>query len=172
VRWYDYFYSEEGALLANYGFVGDTFEYLDGVPTFTEVMYKDKENRSINTMELLNVASAVQPMLYDYRRDVLVPGTSAEVMDACFRWDESADGTWSMPLISLTAEESEKFTAAFNDMDTFVKENVIKFIIGERSLSEWDDYVTELKAIGEQTVVDIMKAAVERYNHRLDKYKK
>lgn len=170
-RWYDFFYSEEGALLANYGFEGETFEYVDGVPTFTELIYKDKENRSINTMEMIYVASAVQPMLYDYRRDMLVPGTSKEVMDACIRWDESADGAWSMPLVTLTSEESERFTAVFTDMDTYVNENIVKFIIGEKPLSEWDAYVAELERMGEQTVVDIMTAAVARCNNRLNIYK-
>lgn len=93
-----------------------------------------------------------------------------EVMDAYYRWDESANGSWSMPLAQLTEQVSGAFTAAFNDMDTYVKENIVKFIIGERPLSEWDSYVSERKAIGEQTVVDIMQAALDRYYVRMEKY--
>ena len=37
-QWGDWWYSEEGSLLANYGVEGEGFEYVDGVPTFTSLV--------------------------------------------------------------------------------------------------------------------------------------
>ena len=47
-------------------------------------------------------------------------------------------------------------------IDKHRNETVAKFILGERSLAEWDKYVDEVKKLGLQQVLDIHKAAFER----------
>ena len=48
----------------------------------------------------------------------------------------------SLPLTSEQTMLKEQLTL---DLNTFIDENLMKFIIGTRDLAEWDDFVTELK---------------------------
>ena len=40
------------------------------------------------------------------------------------------------------------------DIETYVAEQIPRFIIGERDIAEWDAFVDELYAIGLQSVID------------------
>lgn len=44
----DYFYSPEGSLLANYGVEGVSFEYVDGVPTFTDLILANDQGMTVD----------------------------------------------------------------------------------------------------------------------------
>jgi len=48
----------------------------------------------------------------------------------------------SLPLTSEQTMLKDQLTL---DLNTFVDENVMKFIIGTRDLAEWDDFITSLK---------------------------
>ena len=49
-------------------------------------------------------------------------------------------------------------------LSTYVDENITLFATGGRSLSEWDDYVQELNAIGLEDYIAIMQGAYDRMN--------
>ena len=46
LRWLDYLYSEEGAMLANYGIEGETYTMTDGTPQYTDVMTSNPDGLS------------------------------------------------------------------------------------------------------------------------------
>lgn len=62
MRWYDYLYTEEGSLLGNYGLEGEGFNYIDGTPKVSELIYADKDGRALNTMLPLYTMYQTQPM--------------------------------------------------------------------------------------------------------------
>lgn len=50
----------------------------------------------------------------------------------------------TVPRVKFTEEESIKLGTYAQDIVNYATENVVKFITGEKSLSEWDAYVAEL----------------------------
>ena len=48
------------------------------------------------------------------------------------------------------------------DIETYVKENVVKFITGNRALCVWDVYVDTLKQMGIEEVVAVKQAWYDR----------
>lgn len=54
----------------------------------------------------------------------------------------------TVPRVKFTEEESIKLGTYAQDIVNYATENVVKFITGEKSLSEWDAYVAELNNIG------------------------
>lgn len=50
-----------------------------------------------------------------------------------------------------------------SDINTYVSENTLKFVIGDRSLTEWDDFVSTLKAMGIEDAVAIYQGALDRH---------
>lgn len=64
------------------------------------------------------------------------------------------------PLNAAELEQSSLLATALNDT---VAANNLKFILGERSLSEWDAYVSELEGQGLQSYVDLINGAQQRF---------
>lgn len=71
-----------------------------------------------------------------------------------------------MPDVSLTAEEQEEYAAASADVDTYLDETLIKFVIGELDVDNdavWAEYISSLESLGVDTMIEIYEAAYERY---------
>ncbi len=69
------------------------------------------------------------------------------------------------PAIVLNEDETQLRVDNITPMDTFVDENIAKFIAGERPMSEWDVFVDEISNYGDyQAVLDMYNQKVEEYN--------
>ncbi|WP_314224582.1 ABC transporter substrate-binding protein [Streptomyces zaehneri] len=64
------------------------------------------------------------------------------------------------PLQSVEQEQASLWDTPLRD---HVTQNTLKFVMGKRSLSEWDDYVTELKAKNMDQLVGLHNKARERF---------
>jgi len=64
------------------------------------------------------------------------------------------------PLQSVEQEQSSLWDTPLRD---HVTQNTLKFALGKRPLSEWDDYVTELKAKNMDRLVELHNKARERF---------
>ncbi len=64
------------------------------------------------------------------------------------------------PLRSVEQEQAQLWDTPLRD---HVTQNTLKFALGKRPLTEWDDYVTELKAKNMDRLVDLHNKARERY---------
>ncbi len=49
-------------------------------------------------------------------------------------------------------------------MDTFISENFILFVTGEKSLDEFDSYLDTLKGMGMEDMIAIYQNAYDIYN--------
>ena len=81
-------------------------------------------------------------------------------------WMTGIDGNNLLPAVSLTKEESETARSPLADIQTYVDENVAKFINGTRSLDEFDDFVADIEGMGLADIIEVYQAALERYNQR------
>lgn len=161
----DYFYSEDGTLLCNYGVEGYTFNYDDdGVPYLTEVV---TNNPDMSYTVALNVYTCDRQTQIPF----VVDQTKAyrEYTDrqklAVEAWNENNDGLYNMPRngMNMTDEENEETTNLMSDIETYYEENVTKFVTGDRPLSEFDDFVSQMKVLGIDRIVEITQAAYDRY---------
>ncbi|MEJ3746966.1 extracellular solute-binding protein [Actinomycetes bacterium KLBMP 9797] len=67
------------------------------------------------------------------------------------------------PPAPLNAEELEQASLLATPLKDTVDTNTLKFILGERPLSQWDDYVNELKGKNLQGYLDLINGAYERF---------
>ena len=49
------------------------------------------------------------------------------------------------------------------DVQTLVEENMCKFIVGDRDMSEWDSFVNDVKAMGIEKAIAVQQSCYERY---------
>lgn len=169
LRWLDYLYTDEGALLANYGIEGDTFEYDEsGKPVFTDKILNNENGWTMaQTIASYLCPSAGIANWSDWTRELAgVPEKDQE----CYTvWAEASDD-WRLPSsVTLTQEESTERAALYADISTCVKENTAKFISGALDIDEnWDAYISELETSGIERAIEITQAAYDRYLARVE----
>ena len=59
-------------------------------------------------------------------------------------------------------DENEIINAYSADLNTYFDEQQTAFIMGTRSLDEWDDYVATVKSMGIDQMIAVNQAAVDR----------
>lgn len=159
----NYFYTEEGALLANYGVEGVAFDYReDGTPWYTDMILNNPDGLTM-TQALCFYVGYMVPCDCDYTvYNIASLTTWADFVDA---WG-TADNAWRFPDVSLTAEEQENYAAAAADVDTYLDETLIKFVIGDLDVDDnavWQEYLDTMDSLGAGTMIEIYEAALERY---------
>ena len=68
--------------------------------------------------------------------------------------------------LTYTAEENELVAKYQTDIDTFVKEMKMKFMVGIESLDNFDAYVEQVKSMHIDDLVAVKQAALDRFNAR------
>lgn len=161
----DYFYSPEGSLLANYGVEGVSFEYVDGVPTFTDLILNNNQGMTVdNAIYIYTLQYGA--FMEDYNR---LNATFTDVQQLCAEtWTVEVADNYSYPVdfVSLTTEESEAYAAVFSDISTVLAENILKFITGATSMDEYADFQQQLRDMSIDQITEIYQDAYDRFLKR------
>lgn len=170
MRWCDYWYTEQGYLTGNFGIEGESF-VMDvglGKPMFTDLIINNPDGLTFNRALAIYTQFNGGGMVSDswktdqtYDIELMTKIEDAHV-------DDGLKGDWSYPgLATLTAEEDEVFSLKMSDIETYVSENTLAFIIGLSDIdAEWDNYIATLESLGIRQCEDYMQAAYERYENR------
>ena len=160
LRWLDYFYSVEGEEFLYWGIEGDTFEWQDGVRVWT-----DKVTESPNKFnDFLPRDSSQLPLVQI--KDIVADMTSWNATN------QYAAGDMHMPYDPktiwtpvFTAAEQSELTTLQTDIDTYVREMRLKFIMGDIDIDnddQWNNYLNRLNTMGLQRYMEIYTASYER----------
>lgn len=157
----DYLYTDEGFMLSNYGVEGETYNIVDGKPVYTDKMIANEEGVPMN-IAFVKYAFSHGSFLRDWHReDSLFSEIS---IDACKTWQDSADADYMLPAgMSLTAKEGDDYAKIISDIETFVNESRMDFILGSVSLDEFDAYVAQVESMGLEDALALQQAALDRY---------
>ena len=71
-----------------------------------------------------------------------------------------------VPGLSFSPEENSLISQKLTDIQTFVDEALVNFIIGKKSMSEWDSYVKTVKDMGIDEIINIYQQSYERWLKR------
>ena len=167
VRFLDYGFSEAGHILMNFGIEGESFNWVDGYPAYTDVILKNPDGKSISeAMKPYIVASGSFPGVQDYR--YLEPYYQLECQkNAPVEWAKGNATATELPRLMFTAEESDKVAPIKTNIDTCSDEWAFKFITGAASLEDdYDKFKSELETYGINEILEIYQAAYDRYLKR------
>jgi putative aldouronate transport system substrate-binding protein len=160
----DYMMSDEMTTLQVWGIEDETYtindegeyEYtdnmqtalnLDGTTTFSELGFATE---LMDRMMGISVVSSSVITSYDE----LGYNSYNNVTDALDAGTLTARYAVSKP--TLTSEESETVSAILTPIETYIEECMYKFIMGDMSFDEWDDFIANIGEYGDiQTVLDI-----------------
>jgi putative aldouronate transport system substrate-binding protein len=158
----DYLYSDEGSLLCNYGIEGVTFEYVDGQPILTDLIVNNPDGLDYRTAMFLNLVDA-GPYLIDEKR-----GTQNHTPEQLSSRDDWANANIDYSGVipdkaALSQAENEELGLYTTDLETYMDEWVVKFIIGDTSLDQFDEYIAGMKALNVDRCIELYQQAYDRY---------
>jgi len=164
MRWVDYFYGDEGQKLFYMGIEGETFEEksdgsLDHVDDIKN--HPDGLTFSEAIAEYLTYGGGGYPSIVTekfYRGGASHPERLKGAEDLV---PYLVEDPW--PTFIYTKEENAELSSFGSDIDKYVSEMRDKFIVGEASFEEWDDYVSKLENMGLADYMEIQQDAFERY---------
>lgn len=166
VQWLDYHYSSEGHMLMNFGIEGESYRMDKGYPRYTDVIMKNPQGLGvIDAIARYAPAAFSGPIVQD-RRYFEQTLSWPEQQQTIEIWAAGGDISLILPPVTPTVEESKKITAVMNDVNTYVSEMSVKFIMGAEPLSRVPDFVANLKKMGIDEAVRIQQAARDRYDRR------
>jgi putative aldouronate transport system substrate-binding protein len=167
VQFLNYFFTDEGQMLVSYGIEGEAYELdADGNPEYTDLILNNQEGIPMLQFCLVKYTLTDMPSVLVADRNWFTY-TDEQVAAQTDIWFNSEDATYTMPPVSLTTEESEDYTSMEQDIETYVEECTVKFIIGDMDIeTQWDEYTSKLDAMGIDDCIAIYQAALERFNAR------
>lgn len=167
VKWLDEHYSEAGSLLMTFGIEGESYEMVDGEPKLTDLILKNPDGL---TYDIALAKYALKPNTKEAMDDTYAIYSQYNLQSDV---QKEANALWAagskdilMPPVSLTVEESSEYSKIMTEITTYVSESVVKFIMGQKSLDEFDEFVQNLKDMGIERATEIEQAAYDRYMAR------
>jgi putative aldouronate transport system substrate-binding protein len=161
-RWLDYCYSPEGQILTNYGVEGEGLQYdADGNPGYTDLVL---HNDTYSAIAASTVYSAYGGAMLCYA-DRINPSYSERVLAALENWGYDTQD-WVYPTkVTLTTEQGEAYTTIINEVNSYVAETSMKFIIGDLPINDetWEEYLDNMNKMGLEEVISIKQDALNTY---------
>lgn len=157
----DYAYGEEGIIRTNFGEEGVTYEIVDGNYQFTDYVNNNPDGLSSTIAQAIYAGPANKAYIVDGTAQKLGYRLDEQKLSLDV-WAATGD-TKRIPLLSLTAEESEEYNAIINEVKTYVDEFKLKFIFGTEPLENYAEFVENIKNMGIERAVEIQQTAYDRY---------
>ena len=161
-RLLDYFFSEEGKTLYNYGVEGTTYDLVDGKPKYKEgIIQKQTEENTL----YFSYSGGKGVQLWDaYRQGLAYPKIQEAAAKA---WGSTEVDKYRIPKISHTDEESDEISKVLSDVNTYKQEMISKFLLGNVDVETgFDEFVNTINSLGLDKLIKIKQDAVDRYNAR------
>ena len=163
IKFLDYGYSDEGRMLYNFGIEGVSYKMENGYPKYTDLILNNPENKSM-TVALSNYARSYDagPFIQDVRYMEQYAALD-EQKRALKTWSNTDAYEHTLPNLYVKTEELNEFAQLNNDIDTYVDEMMMKFIIGAEPLENYDKMIEQLHKRGIDRLLEMRQSAYDRY---------
>ena len=163
-KYYDYFYTEEGHMLSNWGVQGMTYDYDEnGNPYFLPLVVESEEGWSREQGMAKYTIWQTNSPVYKKNDELEQRDCLPEQIEGRKKWME-CENAIIMPPVTPPAEEANEFATIMNDCTSYLYEQASKIIMGEVDLDEgYDVLVATLKGMGIDRAIELRQNALERY---------
>jgi hypothetical protein len=167
MRWIDGLYAEDVFLNSNYGLTEGKSYVLDAEGNRHlnyDFRYNNPDGLSSGTV-LVKYWAKNPPL----RTESSHHDQMDETKEAAFGiWNtDTALCDWMLPeRMTRTTAEGTEFASLDTDIKTTVEEFTVKYIMGQKTESDYATFIETLKKLGIERCIEIQQAALERYNAR------
>jgi putative aldouronate transport system substrate-binding protein len=149
----DWLYTEEAKEAVSWGLEGVSYEVVDGKKKYVDAitdltaLTRDFGIKSAGNFQWIDQNAWMS----------LLSETSGRAQEIALNYMKPRK-----PTPALTPEEIDAISLKRDAIGKYYQENVSKFIVGQRPMSEWDDYVQDLIKLGVNDVLAVWQGAYER----------
>lgn len=168
IKWLDTFYAKENYLNANYGLESEEGIVWDADPEDGHrIGNYDFRYNNPDGLDSATVAVKYWAKNPNIRVEAAQIEQMPEDRSAAYAvWSKYEPKNYIPTTCTMTSEENTEYSSYYVEIESYVQENNVKFITGERSLDEYDDYKATLKDMGIDECISLRQAALDRYNKR------
>ena len=166
LKWINFWSTEEGLLLARYGVEGISYTMENGQPVYTDVIYNNPDGFIFQLARIMYCAASV-PTFGDPR--IVRDNVYSDEVIACTAVWESAYGSsdsYISSSVTMTTDESDRFYGMYTDIGTYAQTELMRFVVGENSMDNWDAFVSHVESMGIDDCTAIYQDAYDRYEAR------
>ena len=162
MKWCDFWYTQDGVLLANYGIEGQSFEFDEnGIPYITELVTNNPDGLSLMDTQFMYSTDSVNRINDITKTRSTYTEAGLEARDI---WDYNRDDANTYPsAAALTADEADEHSSVYSDINTYLQEQIAQFITGAKDMDQWDSFVETLKDMGIEDCIQLKQDAYDRY---------
>ena len=159
---YDFFATDAGFDLANYGIEGKTYTVDEnGNKVFEEKVFFEPYGFNLG-MAIYMINHFPTRTDFSIEMEASYSDIAKESVEI---YQRHGDAAYEIPsAVSFTSEESDSYAKILSDIVTYANEWVLKFVIGDADIeSNWDKFQNGLESLRIQEVLDIYQTAYDRY---------
>lgn len=161
----NWLYSEEGQLVYNWGEEGVSFEYDEnGQPQWTDLVVNNPDGLNFMFASYLyatGVGSVYFPGVYDMEKGFY--SYNDDQLEAVDTLASLTDGANNLPAyVSLNNVEQDRYNSVATDLDTYAKGMILKFILGDEPMSNYQSFLDTCMDMGLQQMTEIYQGAYDR----------
>ena len=160
IKYFDFWFTEEGKRLANFGVEGEHYTMVDGEPVFTDEVLNDAQ--PVND-QLYGVGAQLQARGYPQDYAYEVQWSNEFALEGIELYEEGDYLIDQFLGVSFTPEEQKVYDRYWPSILDYMLERQQGWILGNGDVeADWDAYLEELDDKGFQDVLDVMNAAHAR----------
>lgn len=165
----DWFYSDEGRMLNCFGIEGESYNMVDGYPTFTDAVLHNADGLTV-AQALANYCRAQLsgPAIQDVRVNEQYYSYTAQVIGMNI-WTKTDYGMYMYPAgAAIASSDADDFATITNNMKTYREEMEAKWITGQIELTDesWAEYVAQMQAYGIDRAIEYKQAAYDAFTEQ------
>jgi putative aldouronate transport system substrate-binding protein len=162
----DYIYaSPEGIRYCMFGVEGISYNMVDGKPVLTDFVLKNPDGKgSFEALRSLGSWPNVpyRQMADAYNAILLAP--NPDFVPFVEKVTPLTTFVDFPPMIRSTQEETDTVARYSADLNTYLNEMIAKFVTGEESFTNFDAFLTQLKALGADEILKVNQAKYDRFS--------
>jgi len=160
IKYFDFWFTEEGRRLANFGVEGMQYDLIDGEAIFKEEFLNN--TKPVNN-QLYEVGSQLQARGYFQDYNYEKQWSNEFALEGIALYDE---GDYLIPQflgVAFNADEQKVYDKNWGSIRDYMLERQQAWILGGGDVeADWDDYMATLDQMGLNDVLGVMQSAYER----------
>ena len=164
-RLVDWMYSEEGTRVMNWGEEGVTYTLdAEGNPEYTDLVIHNPDGLDYaHAAYLFATGNRTRlPFMQDYKRCFADFNEVQLEMAELYMSECNKERDYPLGAV-MNNDQKESYNTVAADIATYISENVLQFIYGQKDMAEWDSFIDTVKSMGIDTAIEAKQAAYDDY---------
>jgi len=160
IKYFDFWFTEEGRRLANFGIEGEQYDMVDGKPIFKEEFLNN--TKPVNN-QLYEIGAQLQARGYFQDYNYEIQWSNEFALEGIALYDEGDYLIDQFLGVAFNAEEQKVYDRNWGSIRDFMLERQQGWILGNGDVeADWDEYMATLDDMGFNDVLAVMQSAYER----------